>query len=201
MALDNPAEMLRRHDQHKLEAIKKTNMADDPIVSVEGEEEDSCQTHFRYLDAMHTGPFVSHIVQLERLGIIMPPAETLSDEELNTKLWEVIEGLADCQVFLSSTNHLSDRDLYEHLRLESLVEEHPDLPMGADACIHLDILGGCSEEDIENQYRYYADEKDREHWMAQFPDFVMPEHVDPPYDRDRHLPKVQYRRGNEVEDD
>jgi len=40
--------------------------------------------------------------------------------------------------------------------------------------------------------RYYADEEWRRRFQEEFPDFVMPEHEDPPYDRDRLLPHPDY---------
>lgn len=192
MPLDNPSDLLRRQSQDKLNAIVHSDEADEPIVKPFIDEEEDSRIYFRYLDALTTGPFVSHLVELERKGIIMQPAEMLSDDELTEKLWEVIEGLEECQVFLSNTDHLSERELYEHLRTESLIEEHPDLPMGASACIHLDILGACSEEDMYNYNKYYADEDERQRVMKEYPDEPMPEHVDPPYDRDQHLPRHQF---------
>lgn len=197
MSTEDPSDLIRRKSMDKLE--KFIHQEDDQIISPTEDEMDELQVHFRYLDALSTGPFVSHLVELERKGIIMQPVEMLSDEELTERLWEVIEGLAECQVFLSSTDHLSDRELYEHLQTESLIEEHPDLPMGANACIHLDILGSCSEEDMYNYNKYFADEEDRLRVQKEYPDEPMPEHVDPPYDRDQYLPRHQMNRPNEME--
>src|SRR5688500_18329469 len=56
-----------------------------------------------------------HFIQLEELGVELPPAEDLTDEELTKKLWEVIHALARMNVFLSQTDHWSDRELYEHM--------------------------------------------------------------------------------------
>ena len=56
---------------------------------------------------------------------------------------------------------------------------------------HLDVLGGCSEEDIILQMRYYAGERERTDFGAEFPDFPMPVREKAPFDRDRHLPKPE----------
>jgi hypothetical protein len=113
----------------------------------------------------------------------------LDERRLTAKLWEVLEALARLRVFLSQTDHLSDRELYTHLWADTLREAIPDLPFDEHSAWHIDILGGCSEEDIDLHMKYYADESDRRDWLKQFPDYEMPAHEDPPYDRDRHLPR------------
>ncbi len=49
-------------------------------------------------------------------------------------------------------------------------------------------VSGC----IEIGLKYYDDEEERVRWRESFPDDPIPEHEDPPYDRDRHLPKRDY---------
>jgi hypothetical protein len=122
----------------------------------------------------------------------LPAPETLNDEQLTKKLWEVIHGLALLRVFLDDTDHLSDRELYTELWSDMLREEVKAVPLDEDGAYHVSPLGGCSEEDIQLQMKYYADEKWRRHWLEDFPDFPMPEHEDPPYDRDRFLPQPDY---------
>jgi hypothetical protein len=36
--------------------------------------------------------------------------------------------------------------------------------------------------------KYYADEKTREWWRQDYPDDPIPDHEDPPHDRDSRLP-------------
>jgi len=40
--------------------------------------------------------------------------------------------------------------------------------------------------------KYFADEESRASWLAQFPDYEMPPHQEPPDDRDRHLPQRDF---------
>jgi hypothetical protein len=46
-----------------------------------------------------------------------------------------------------------------------------------------------AEERTALYLKFYAEEDDRAWWLRYFPDDVMPAHEDPPYDRDRSLPK------------
>ncbi len=142
--------------------------------------------------AYEKAPWTTNFKQLEEAGMELPAPETLNDEQLTKKLWEVIHGLALLRVFLEDTNHLSDRELYTLLWSDMLREEVKAVPLDEDGAYHVSPLGGCSEEDIQLQMKYYADEDWRRHWLEDFPDFPMPEHEDPPYDRDRLLPRPDY---------
>lgn len=126
---------------------------------------------------------------LERDGVTLPEPNILSDKELSAKLEEVIQAMAKRRNFLDCTNHWNDRELYTHLIEISFKETVPDLPPDDRTNYHLDITGGCSDEDIEIYLKYYADEDWRAHWAESWPDMVIPPHEDPPYDRDRQLPK------------
>jgi hypothetical protein len=94
-------------------------------------------------------------------------------------------------LFLERTDHLSDRELYSWLWKNALREELMGFGMPFGNC-HLDVLGGCSEEDLILGMRYYADPEERARWAKEFPDFPMPPSEKPPFDRDRRLPKPEY---------
>jgi hypothetical protein len=95
------------------------------------------------------------------------------------------------RVFLSQTDHLSDRELYILLWGDTLREPVKDMPLDESSAWHIDLLGGGGEEDTRLYMKYYADEETRRRWLADFPEDEMPPHEEPPYDRDRFLPREQ----------
>ena len=137
-------------------------------------------------------PWTTHFQQLEDAGVSLPPPDSLKDEQLTAKLWEVVQKLALLHVFIEQTDHLSDRELYTHLWTESLREETKALPLDANSAWHIQMLGSGSEEDNLLYLKYYADDAFRQHWQKEFPSDPIPNHEDPPYDRDRLLPKPDY---------
>jgi len=137
-------------------------------------------------------PWTTHFQELEKAGVSLSPPDSLKDKELTAKLWEVIQKLALLHVFIQETDHLSDRELYTRLWTDSLREETKALPMAANSAYHLQMLGSGSEEDNLLYLKYYADDASRQQWQEEFPGDPIPGHEDPPYDRDRVLPKPDY---------
>jgi hypothetical protein len=150
------------------------------------------ESFWKHLVEYEEAPSTTHFQQLEDAGMALPPPDSLSDLELTTKLWELIHKLALLRVFIEQTDHLSDRELYTYLRADSLREETKALTLSADSSYHIQILGGCSDEDNWLFLKYYADEEWRQYWRNDFPNDPMPDHEDPPYARDRFLPKADY---------
>lgn len=79
-----------------------------------------------------------------------------------------------------------------HLWTDSLREETNAIPPGSNGAWHIQLLGGWSAEDTELYLKYYADEAWRRDWHKDWPKDPIPRHEDPPYDRDRLLPKPHY---------
>jgi len=140
--------------------------------------------------ALETHGFIAPLDALIKDGFDLPPPEKLDEATLAAKLWELIRELARRRLFLHNTDHLSDRELYTWLVSDALREELMGFGLPFGNC-HLDVLGGCSEEDIILSMRYYLDDEERARWAKDFPDFPMPPKEEPRYDRDRLLPKSE----------
>lgn len=139
--------------------------------------------------AYETAGQTTHYRQLQEDGLELPPPDELDDAALTAKLWEVIHALARRNVFLSQTDHWSDRELYEHLYHETLHEITADFAPNSGWNCHIDFLSSGSDEDNELYLKFYADEEWRARWHKDWPEDIIPPHVDPPYDRDRTLPQ------------
>lgn len=135
--------------------------------------------------------------ELTEAGVLLPPPDGLDDSQLTAKLWEVIDALALRSTFLLNTDHLSDRELYTEL-WDDLLRE-PFVPISVPENVgqgfwFLDLVGSGSEEHIFLHLKHYADEEQRRIWLEDWPDDPMPDHEDPPYDRDRLLPQPEARK-------
>jgi hypothetical protein len=162
------------------------------VASADDCPEETEEAFWNYVVEYEEAPWTTNFQQLENAGVSLPPPDSLTDEELTAKLWDMIHKLALLHVFIEQTNHLSDRELYTHLWTDSLREETKALPLAANCMCHIQLLGGCSEEDMQLYLKYYADDDFRRQWQKDWPRDPIPKHEDPPYDRDRLLPKPDY---------
>lgn len=161
-----------------------------------GDEDDDSplvEAFWEHVVAFEKAPRGTLFAQLHRAGVALPPPDSLTDAELHAKLWEVINKLAELRMFLYHTDHLGDRELYALLWDDLLREETVIMPPGPDSALHLDIIGSGSEADVQIGLKYYDDGEERARWHESLPEDLIPDHEDPPYDRDRLLPKREYR--------
>ncbi|HEV8367233.1 MAG TPA: hypothetical protein VGQ39_04710 [Pyrinomonadaceae bacterium] len=126
---------------------------------------------------------------LENSGQVLPPPDDLNDDTITTKVSEIVSAMASMGSYLLHTNHLSDRALYEYLYNDGLREEAVLFPENPSYAYMIDLTGSGSEEDNQIYLKYYADEEHRKQWSRDWPDDTVPEHEEPPFDRDRHLPQ------------
>jgi hypothetical protein len=143
----------------------------------------------RHVLEYETAEQISLLRLLENSGLEVPPPESLDDESLKTKLKDLIDRMASVGSYLLHTNHLSDRHLYEYLYHEALREETVLFPENPSYAYMIDLTGSGSEDDNQTYLKYYADEEYRRQWAHDWPDDRMPEHEEPPFDRDRFLPQ------------
>ena len=164
--------------------------ADGPMVVSESDTlAPGLQEQFwRQVVEFETAGTTDLVKELKARGVDVPDPGSLNDGALHDALWTTIEALGRMGVYLDQTDHLSDRELYTLLWRDLLPEEMPAASVGDGSIWNIDILGGCSNEDIALYLKYYADERMRQSWRSDCPDYDLPDHVDPPYDRDRRMP-------------
>ena len=143
----------------------------------------------RHVLEYETAEQISLLRLLENSGLEVPPPESLDDDTLKIKLKEIIDRMASVGSYVLHTNHLSDRDLYDYLYHEALREETVLFPENPSYAYMIDLTGSGSEEDNQTYLKYYADEEYRRQWAHDWPNEPMPEHEEPPFDRDRFLPQ------------
>jgi hypothetical protein len=167
----------------------------EPTWSADGWPPSLADQFLRHVEEYEKAPSTTHFIQLREAGVVLPAPQALTGRRLKAKLWELIEHLGRLRVFLCNTDHLSDRALYTRLWAESLHEPVAALPLDDHFSWHIDLIGSGSDEDIYLNLKYYADEEWRRDWAEHFPAEAIPPHEDPPYDRDRHLPRATYGGG------
>lgn len=107
----------------------------------------------------------------------LPPAATLDDKTLRTRLFETIEQLASKDVVLRQTDHLSDRELYR------LIVQ--DILPTCEKCVAIpgNQLQWQCVEDTETYLRFYADAVERRRYQEEH-DCGLPASEPVPYPRD-----------------
>jgi hypothetical protein len=167
-------------------ARKELTMSDHPLHSAT--EDDDYEAFARKMLLFEEGPTTTNFQQLVDKGVALPRPDEIADADVRSKVWEVLNGLAGLRVYLDHTDHLSERELYSKLWNEVLREGVPAIDkIGFDT--HVQLLSSGDEEDMALYLKHFADDKFRGHWIEDFPDYRMPAHEAPPYNRDCLLPR------------
>ena len=158
-------------------------------MSLESMPADMEEEFLRHVLEYESAEPISLLRLLENSGLEVPPPDRFDDEQLAIKLKEIVERMASLGAYLLHTDHLSDRALYEYLYQDGLREEAVLFPENPSYAYMIDLTGSGSEEDNQTYLTYYADEEYRRQWTHDWPDDQLPDHEDPPFDRDRFLPQ------------
>jgi hypothetical protein len=158
-------------------------------TTLESMPPDMEEEFLRHVLEYETAEPISLLRLLENSGLDTPAPDQLDDNALGAKLKEIIQRMATLGAYLLHTNHLSDRQLYEYLYQDGLREEAVLFPENPSYAFMIDLTGSGSDEDNLTYLKYYADEEHRRQWAHDWPDDPMPEHEDPPFDRDSSLPQ------------
>ena len=130
---------------------------------------------------------------LDQLRIELPKPKKLTDAQLTAKLWEVIRALLGESVVLCNTDHLTDRELYALLWSETLRNE---FVISSHYTLHIDMTKTGADGGMPIYLKYYATDAQRKMYSDWYPDFEMPEHVEPPPRRDHLIPDIPTQVSN-----
>ena len=158
-------------------------------MSIEDMPADMEEEFLRHVLEYETAEPISLFRLLENSGLKLLVPGSLTDDDLIPKLKETIERMSSLGAYLLHTNHLSDRELYEYLYNDGLREEAVLFPENPSYAYMIDLTGSGSEEDNQIYLKYYADAEHRIQWALDWPDDIIPDPENPPFDRDRHLPQ------------
>ena len=158
-------------------------------MSLESMPADMEEEFLRHVLEYENAEPISLLRLLENSGLEVPPPDRLDDSSVSIKLTEIVSRMATLGAYLLHTDHLSDRGLYEYLYHDGLREEAVLFPENPSYAYMIDLTGSGSEEDNQIYLKYYADEQYRRQWAGDWPDDSIPDHENPPFDRDRFLPQ------------
>ena len=188
MAKNNSKEDIHNRIEKLKQQLKKQGKGNIIALGEGGCSPELEEKFYQYILAFEQIEAVQLFEILVNGGLELPTPEKLDNVQISKKLWQVINGLSLLGVFLYSTDHLSDRELYEYLWYDCLHEPTVIQPENQDSAYHVDLIGSGSEEDLFIFLKYYADETDRKMWAGDLPQNDFPGSEKKPYDRDRLLP-------------
>jgi hypothetical protein len=124
--------------------------------------------------------------RLSEAGVVVEDPSHLTDDDLVRQLWQVIHALETLDIVPANTDHLSDRELYTSLWKIASSGGPGVVPDYLSRGWYIDFTA--SDGDIDTYLKYYATDRQRRDYRRAFPRRAVPQHCDPPYDRDRLIP-------------
>lgn len=144
---------------HNTDLPNDTPDGNDPFVRQLMEQENAM------LNPDEWGVYLAPIIQSQLDPPLDPDAMT--DEEIQCYLPRIAHILAEHHVCLTNSNHLDDRQLYQHI-LDEVIQK----PVGVGP----NPVGGilyhecCPCDDFDRWLAYYASDTERSEWKAQWDD-------------------------------
>ncbi|MEZ6115521.1 MAG: hypothetical protein R3C28_02955 [Pirellulaceae bacterium] len=108
-----------------------------------------------------------------------PNPETVSDDQLPTRLWELIDRLVEKKIVLLFTEHLSDRELYR-LIFRDILPSYEKMLIGRETYLYWQCLD--PDDNPDTWLRFYATPEEREGWQSETGE-ALPPAEQPPYPR------------------
>ena len=141
---------------------------------------------------------IAPLTLLQNAGVSISDPEQLDDTALTASLHDLLQHLASVGIYLERTNHLSDRELYEHLYAHALRNEARLFPENPYYTYIIDVAGldlnnvieSGGKADVRYYLTYYATKKERQQFARVFPELSIPSRKKPPYNRSCPTPPV-----------
>ena len=126
------AEMKKRRDAAIDELIAKSSKK-------VGTNQDTNRVFYAVMYDMEFAPKTTNRAQLALLDIYVPPSDDVTPEGLPALIMKIANALAMWGTYLTGTDNMSDRALYERLSTSVLDESIPELPPNQGACEYIDF--------------------------------------------------------------
>jgi hypothetical protein len=159
--------MSRRQRIEELEAELRSQRAE--FMIDDGCDEQMAESFLEHVLRFETAEYKTVREWLAESGYV-PPSD-VPDDRISSELRTLLDRLAFLGIVVESTDHLSDRELYDWIREQF---NAPHLALLDEMIIHFDVIGSGSDEDIRTYLTYYASEEERARWKADFPDEELP---------------------------
>jgi hypothetical protein len=142
-----------------------------------------------WMQRYEEAPITTWAQELWVRGYDFGSVDDLSHAEVSSQLWQLLDALAGMRVFITNTDHLSDRQLFDRLVLEHLTLPVAQIVNDAHSCCVVDIVGAEVHEDPSAWLTYYASNRERMEWAKQNIGKPLPPTCKPLWVRDILLPR------------